>query len=88
MPPKTETYLTEERIAEVRGAIEAKGIEVSGLTKAQYEKISEAMEAGFKLPSLHALEQEQQAATGHRVHSRLVTYLVHQAKEFNEARGQ
>jgi hypothetical protein len=88
MPPKPDTYLTPERIKEVKHAIEKQGIETVGMKIADVESVSEALESGWKLPKKHVLEEEQEDAKGHSKHARLSTYLVHQARAYSEARQQ
>lgn len=91
MAPKSnvDTYLTEDRINELKEHFENIGIEMKGVRVADLEFLDRALQSGWKAPKKAALEHEDAEATGHKKHTRLVTYLVHNARNFlNEPVGQ
>jgi hypothetical protein len=83
MAPKSqvETYLTQERIQQLREDT-FDGVDMKGTRTVDYEYLDRALSGGWKPPSAKHLHAQQASATGHDVHSRISTYLVHAAREF------
>jgi hypothetical protein len=83
MAPKAhaETYLTEERLKELKEHFEAHGIDMRGIRAADVEYLDRALQSGWKAPKKSTLEHELAAMTTSRAPKNIRTLMVHQARE-------
>lgn len=78
-PKQIETHLSEDRMAEINNMLESHGIEHA--TTQGLEFLDRALTSGWKIPTVHKIQQ-QQLASNKEAPKKLVTTAVHMARDY------